>query len=668
MNLQLTVNDWSHLWLPPEELSLSEWAEKNIFLSPEYSARTGKLTLYGWQKGILDSFTDPTVETIVLMCGTQLIKTLFIQCVVAYIVGARPAPMLIVAPKEDDAETFSKERLEPMIRDCEVLHGKFARGRKDPLNTVTFKRFPGGSLALVGAGAPGNAARRSICVAALDEVDKYLRDVGGEGDFVDLVYERLATYGSRKKLILACSPTKKHTSRIGRAYEQSDQREPWVPCWKCGKWQVLKFRHLKWNNNLSKEERPKTARIECEHCGVEWNDDQRWGAADRTQWRAKREFTGTAGFWISHLYSPWKTHAELTERFLESKDDRRAFQVFVNTNLAELWEEEGETPEWATVKGHADDYPFNDDAVVPMRALFLTAFVDVQAERLEYEIVGWGRGKENWSIAYGAIRCFDSNGKPLQSSNQELWLELDKVLAREWPHESGNSMPIMVMGIDTGDRPKPVYDFAKRHVQPAYGPAGIKVHAPRSVCPTKGSSTEHLKLLAAVSKEDAARRRQGVRIVSIGTSFAKQELFDNLRLPKPVKGQAMPGYCHNPQYHEDYFRGLCSEKRIVHEDDKVTYEKVFPRNEPLDCKVGNRAMAAVFGIDRFGEQHWSTLEKQMGITAPVAQETQIKPGAETTRPPDFARNEPPPQPGRDPFNRLERGSSWFGDRKRWFDR
>lgn len=656
MNLEQTAADWSHLWLPPDQLSLSQWAEKNIFLSPEYSARTGNLKLYGWQREILDSFTDPTVETIVVMCGTQLIKTLFIQCVVAYVIAAQPSPMLIVAPKEDDAETFSKERLTPMIRDCPVLADKFGTKSKNPLNTTTFKRFPGGSLSLVGAGAPGNAARRSICVAALDEIDKYLANVGGEGDFVDLVYERLATYGSRKKLILACSPTKKDTSRIGRAYEQSDQRKPWVKCPNCGESQILKFfTHVKWDNKLPREQRPQTARMECLHCHAPWNDIQRWAAVEKAEWRPSRPFTGTAGFWINHLYSPWKSHAELTERFLEAKDDRRALQVFVNTNLAELWEEEGEAPEWEVLRGRSENYPFGDEAIVPMRALFLTAFVDVQDQRLEYEVVGWGRGKENWSVAYGVIQKFDGNNNPLPTSTPSLWAELDAVLSREWKHASGSTMPIMIMGVDTGYRPKPVYDFAKRHVQPAYGPAGIKVHAPRSVCPTKGSSTEALRLLAGVSKEDAARKRQGVRIVSIGTAFAKQELFDNLRIPKPAKDLPTPGYCHNPPYEEDYFRGLCSEKRVLHEDGSVSYEKIFPRNEPLDCKVGNRAMAAVFGIDRFADQHWAVLEKQMNITVAV----QV---AEVTPQPVIAQQKPAQRPVQRP-----QGSGWIPRRGGWFN-
>ncbi len=659
MTTEQSLADWSRLWLPPENLPLSEWAERNIVLSPEYSARTGPLRLYGWQRGILDSFTDPTVETIVLMCGTQLIKTLFIQAATAYVIGASPAPTLIVAPKEDDAETFSKERLEPMIRDCPVFQGKFGTKAKDRLNTTTFKRFPGGSLSLVGAGAPGNAARRSICFAFLDEIDKYLRDVGGEGDFIDLVRERTATFGSRRKIILCCSPTTKHSSRIGRAYEQSDQRKPWAKCWSCGKAMVLRWHHVKFDD-VAAEERPRTARVECEHCGARWNDAQRWAACDKAEWKASKPFTGTAGFWISHLYSPWKTHAELTERFLESRSDRRAFKVFVNTNLAELWAEEGETPQWEVLKSRAERYPFgaepstaNDNAVIPKRGLFLTCAVDVQADRMEYEVVAWGRGKESWSVAYGVIRVIDGANQPVQTSDGRYLDELEKVLSRDWKHESGQTLPIMVMAIDTGNRPKPVYEFAMRHAQPAYGQAGMKVYAPRTVLAIKGYSRESLRIIASVTKEDAARKRQNVRIVSIGTGVAKQELYDNLRMKRPGDGAAMPGYCHFPEYGDEFFRGLCNEKRVLHDNGEVTWEKLG-RNEPLDCRVYNMAAAAVFGIERMNEKHWSTLEAPFGIEPPVAA---IVPIASAEKPET-----------KDPWTRNDRNDSWLGGRRDWFKR
>lgn len=652
MNVENLATTWSELWKPPERLSLSDWAEKHIVLSPEYSARTGPLKLYGWQRGILDSFSDPSVETIILMCSTQMVKTLFLQLALAYIICETPAPALMVQPKEADVETFSKERLDPMLRDCDILRNKFGNGsgKKDPFNTILFKRFAGGSLSLVGAGAPGNAARRSICYAFLDEIDKYVHDIKGEGDFIDLVKERTATFESRRKIILVCSPTSKHTSRIGRAYEQSDQRKPYVACWKCGHRQVLRWSGVRWDNKAPLAERHVGAHYVCESCSEKWNDVQRLEACEHAEWRNDKKFVGTAGFWISHLYR--KRLAEMVKDFLAAKDSKTSLKSFVNTNLAELWTQEGETPEWERLKGQSESYPHGDEAVVPMRALFLTGFCDVQADRLELEIVGWGRGREQWSVGYFVIQAFDAAGQPLQSSNEALWTKLDEVLQREWKHESGTTMPIMILGIDTGDRPKPVYEFALRHVQPAYGPAGIKVHAPKTVCPTKGSSHESLRLLAGVSKEDAARKRQGVRIVSIGTAFAKQELFDNLRIPKPANDRPQPGFCHHPAYEEDYFRGLCAEKRVLHDDGSISYEKIYPRNEPLDCKVGNRAMAAVFGIDRFTDAHWQTLERQMNIA--------VQPSVSVT-----ASNGPKPASYVAPKGHPQRNSSWIPKREGW---
>jgi phage terminase large subunit GpA-like protein len=666
---QELVERWSLGWNPTEKLSLSVWAEKHFQLSPEYSSKTGELRLFGWQREILDSFTDPEVEEIVLMTGTQLIKTLFLQVAIAYIVAEAPAPILLAQYKAEDAEHFSKERLAPMIRDIAVIRERVspAKGR-DGSNTTLFKAFPGGSISLVGAQAAGNAARRSICYGLLDEVDKYGNT--SEGDFIALVRERLVTYGSRKKLALACSPTKKHSSKIAKAYAETDQRQPWVPCHACGAAQVLKWSQVQWNNNLAIEDRPSSAYYECEQCGAHWNDAQRWAACEHTDWRPRRPFAGKRGYWISHLYSPWKTLGTVVRDFLAAKaQGREALQVFVNTNLAELWEEEGETPQPELLMGRRESYPFgsepaipNENAVVPMRALFLTCFVDVQDNRLEYEVVGWGRGKETWSVAYGVIRVYDETGREsLPTSNQAVWAELEKVLATDWKHEGGKTMPIMVMGIDTGFRPKPVYEFAKRHPQPAYGPAGLKVFAARTVIPTKGSSTERFRLIAAVSKEDAARKRQGVRIVSVGTGVAKQELFDNLRLPKPSNGISFPGYCHFPMYDEEFFTGLCNEKRVMHDDDSITWEKLG-RNEPLDCRVGNRAVAAVFGIERFGDKQWELLERDLDVVKiqPAVGDAPIV--AVVERPAD--------QASRRGWMQQTGGGSWFGGANRggWLSR
>src|SRR5581483_11782416 len=365
----------------------------------------------------------------------------------------------------------------------------------------------------------------------------------------------------------------------------------------------------------------------CAACGAVWADEERWAACERTEWRPEGPFRGTAGFWISHLYSPWKRMAAMVADYLDRKEDRQRYKVFVNTTLAELWEEQGDTPDDEILLGRREEYPANDQAVVPTRGLFLTCAVDVQENppRLEYEVVAWGRNRENWSIAYGAVQATASNGQALPVTSPELWEKLDReVLQREWQHESGQSLPILAMGIDTGSRPQPVYEFAKRHAQPVYSAAGLKVAAPRTVVPLKGVKDE-IRVISKISKEDAARKRQNVRIVSIGTHRCKQELYDDLRDSRPrPDGSASPRCHHFPQaYGSQYFEGLCSEKRVLKASGDVSWQKVpGRRNEPLDLKVYNRACYAIVGGDRFNEAQWASFEEAV---APAVAEPESEP-------------------------------------------
>jgi phage terminase large subunit GpA-like protein len=627
VNTEQLFTDWSNLWRPSEALSLSRWAEKNFYLSADYSARSGPIVLFRWQRDILDSFTDPRVEASVLMTSTQMIKTLFIQAALLYVITEAPGPVLISQPKDDDAKTFSKERLDPMLRDCPALHGKVSGKKRDAENTTTFKRFPGGSISLVGANAPGNFARRSIRYFFADEIDKYPASAGKEGDPIGLGDERTVTYGSRRKKIRCCSPTVRGSSRIAKEYEKSDQRKPWVPCRSCGEFQILKWTQVKWDNALPLEDRAQTARYECEQCGALWNENARYWSCERAEWRASKPFRGVAGFWISHLYSPWKTLAEIVRVFLLAKDDREQFKMWTNTTLAELWDEPGETPDDEKLYARRESFPFGfEGLVIPRRALFVTAAVDVQDDCLWVELAGWGRNKERWSLAYEQIKVMGSDHQPLRSTDPRLWDELEKVLQRDWRHESGQTLPIAVMTIDTGSRPRPVYDFALRHAQPGYGTAGIRVFAPRTVVPVKGSSTREMQqILMGVSKEDAARRRGGVRIVQVGTAAAKQEIYDCVR-DRPSEGPH-PGAYRFPMYERFYFEQLCSEKKVFHDNGTVEWVK-FRANHALDCAVYNRAGAAVVGIDRFGEAQWRALEaavapqEKVTVPSPVQQPQQ----------------------------------------------
>jgi phage terminase large subunit GpA-like protein len=222
-------------------------------------------------------------------------------------------------------------------------------------------------------------------------------------------------------------------------------------------------------------------------------------------------------------------------------------------------------------------------------------------------------------VDYRVIQLPDQSGHPIKTSAPEIWQELEVLLAKDWPCASGGTMPILAMAIDSGFRPQMVYDFAARHPQPAHGPAGDAITAPRTVIPTKGTDNA-FKLLASVSSTDAARKRQNIRIWSIGTHWAKQEFYDWLRLGLPTDPDEPfpPGYQHYAYGDDQFYKGLCSETRVVRAaSGKIEWVKdPNVRNEPLDTAVLCRAASAVCGIDRFSEEDWAAAEGNVPSDAP----------------------------------------------------
>lgn len=96
-----------------------------------------------------------------------------------------------------------------------------------------------------------------------------------------------------------------------------------------------------------------------------------------------------------------------------------------------LLQREFEAPDWERLYERREAYPVG---IVPAGGLFLTAGVDVQRDRLECEVVAWGRNKESWSVDY---RVLDGD-----TAQPEVWRKLDRLLGRDWPHACGTTLPI----------------------------------------------------------------------------------------------------------------------------------------------------------------------------------------------------------------------------------
>jgi phage terminase large subunit GpA-like protein len=588
------------LWAPPPVLTMSEWANRYRHLSPEASAKPGPWTTLAFQREPMDAVSDPRVRRVVIKSATQMLKSVTIENAIGYFAHQDPGPMLLLQPGDTDAKDFSKERIAPMIRDTPVLRGLFSESKtRSSDSTITEKLFPGGLLAIAGTGSPRNVARRAIRFLFADEIDKYKPTL--EGNPLALARKRLATFRHRAKEVLTCSPTFL-ASEIDRAYEQSDQRECFVPCPHCGAFQSLmrKFEsQVRWDNSksLSFEQRAATALYHCEFCDAGWDDAERWAAVEKCEWRAQAVFAGVAGFWISELYSPWKMLRDIVLDFLSKKDNPGDLQTFVNTSLAENWTGKGEAPadELLYERARRERYERGN---VPWNGLFLTAGVDVQKTYLQAEIVAWGRGKESWSIDYRVL-----DGNPQQP---EVWRRLAVLLNETFPHESGLQLPIAKMAVDSGYATNDVYAWVR-----AQGGRAIAVDGrPRGNIPVAHPKPVDVTI-------GGKRIANGLKIWPVATGLLKSELYGWLMLSMPTdeeldRGEIYPpGFCHFPPYDAEFFQQLTAEQLVTRYEKgfpKPEWQKTRPRNEALDCRIYARAAAYVVGLDRFKDEQWRELE------------------------------------------------------------
>jgi len=595
---------------PDPRLTVSEWSDAHRFLSQTASGEPGpwRTERTPYLKEIMDCLSPSSpVERVVFMKGAQIGGTEAGNNWIGYVIHHAPGPMLAVQPTVEMAKRWSKQRVAALIDSTPVLRERVKQARaKDSGNTVQSKEFPGGILVMTGANSAVGLRSMPVRYLFLDEVDAYDFDVDGEGDPVGLATQRTITFANRK-IFLVSTPTIQGFSRIELEYEKSDKRHFWVPCPECGEYQILIETRLQWEKG-----RPETASYYCATCGCGIPSHKKRWMNGQGQWRAEEPGEGkAAGFHLSGLYSPWLTWQQIAERKIAARDDA-AMKVYVNTIEARTWTESGEAPEWQRLYDRRESYRL---CTIPSGGLFLTVGVDVQDDRLELEIVAWGRERESWSVDYRVLQ-----GKP---SDKEVWNALDAVLEESFTHENGARLGIVKLAIDTGGHyTSQVYDWVR-------GKQGDRVLAIKGVHALGAA-------IGLPSHTDVTtqgkRKRRGLLIWPVGSSFCKSELYGWLRKDRPTdemieQGESHPiGFCHFPKYPDEYFKQLTAERLVTKKDPRGfprrEWHKIYERNEALDCRVYARAAAAAYGIDRFTDVIWDRLEEMLRRkTEAPAQET-----------------------------------------------
>ncbi len=580
-------------WRPPERLRLSEWADRHFVLSPETAAEPGRWHCLPYQVEILDAISDPDVRQVTLMKSARVGYTLMLSATIAYHIAHEPTSILICQPTVEDAKNFSKESLSPMLRDVPALARTVfqdfddrGKGPKDSSSTLMHKAYPGGILSLIGANSGTGFRRVSRRVILFDEIDAYPPSAGNEGDPISLGMQRGAYFWNRK-VVSGSTPLVAGASRIEQMFESGDQRHFFVPCPNCGHMDFLTFNRKADRGHVMRwpDGDPDGAFFECRdgNCVIEERDklDMLRGG----EWRPDKPGGAHRSYhlWAAYSLSPNATWSAIANEFLEAKRaGPERLRVFVNTTLAETFRETGEAPDYEVLYQRREPYPIG---TVPASILVVTCGVDVQRDRLVYECVGWAPDKENWSIDCGELFG--------DTAGEEVWGKLDALLSRTFAGTDGSDRQIAMLAIDSGYNTQVVYGWCRQY--------------PMSrVIACKGVSGARA-LVGAPSPVDVTvrgrRMQRGYKVWPIGVDIAKSELYGMLRLRRD-DSVPPPGYCHFPEYGENYFRQLTAE-HLVTTINRRTHRarmewQVIPNRENhyLDARILARVAAAVLGIDR----------------------------------------------------------------------
>lgn len=549
---------------PPEQLTVSEWAEDYRILDSKSSAMPGAWSnsITPYLVGIMDEFNNYETEEIVFCKPTQVGGTEALQNMVGYIIQQDPSPTMIVYPTKDLAESVSENRLQPMIKAAPELRKRF-----DINSALLELQFEGMYLTLVGSNSPSGLASKPIKYLMLDEVDKYPGASGKEADPIKLAKERTKTFHNRK-IYITSTPTLK-TGHIWKEKEAADiEKHFFVPCPHCGEYIELKFSNIRFpkEEGMSYADRAELATYVCQKCGCYITDNDKHSILKKGEWRTVRynaKNVRSVAFWLNTLYSPFVRWADIAKEFLGSKDDPEKLQNFTNSWLAEPWEDTKLKTSAELVLERQTDL---DALVVPSWAKLLTGGVDVQESSLYWTIRAWGDFLTSQNIAHGQALSFE---------------EISKVMNYEYRREDGEPFLVQLCLIDSGDQTDTVYEFCVMNSDWAL--------------PVKGSSHAQLShyKLSKINREGS--NANGMTLVLVDGGKYKDLIAGRMQKPNGTGSWMVYKGCD-----EEYAQQVTAEHKVSVKRGGAIRQEWQPKhshadNHYLDTEVYSAAAADILG-------------------------------------------------------------------------
>lgn len=567
---------------PPEQLTVSEWAEEYRILDAKSAAMPGPWSndVTPYLVGVMDEFNNYETEKIVFVKPTQIGGTEALQNMIGYIVAQDPAPTMIVYPTDTLAKSVSENRLQPMLKATPEIAKKF-----DENSPLLELQFDGMYLTLAGSNSPSGLASKPIRFLMMDEVDKYPGASSKEADPIKLAMERTKTFHNRK-IYITSTPTLK-TGHIWKEKEGADiEKHYFVPCPHCGEYIEFKFQNIKFpdSEDMSYADRAEFATYVCQECGCVITDNDKHNMLRLGEWRTVRhntKYVRSVAFWINTLYSPFVRWSDIAKEFLTTKDDPEDFQNFVNSWLAEPWEDTKLKTSAELVMERQTEVPA---LIVPSWAKMITGGVDIQETSLYWSIRAWGDFLTSQNIAHGQALSFE---------------EVDRIMNLEYMNEYGEPFVVNLCLIDSGDQTDTVYDFCVYHSDYAL--------------PVKGASHAQLShyKLSKINREGSSAN--GMTLVLVDGDKYKDMIAGRMRKPNGRGSWMVYNGCDT-----EYATQVTNEHKVNVKSGGQVRQVWKPKyshadNHYLDTEVYAMAAADIMGVRTL---HLANEEQQGRPTVP----------------------------------------------------
>jgi phage terminase large subunit GpA-like protein len=630
-------------------MRLSEWAERHFFLSAESSYTTQRWKCYPYQCAIMDCISNDEIHEVVLQKSARVGYTKILLAAIGYFAQHKRRNQALWQPTDEDADDFVKTELDHMLRDVGIMESVFPKFmQRDRSNTLRAKHFLGSVLHIRGGRAAKSYRRLTVDCAYIDELDGFELDIEKEGSPVSLSGKRIEG-ALWPKHVLGSTPKLKGFSMIEARRNQALSRLDFnIPCPGCEEFHAITWggkdaQHgLKWGDGP-----PFDVRHVCPHCGLSITQQEYLAAASAGRWIDQngawideagifRDEAGapiptpsSVGFHVWTGYSPQATWDQIVREFYAAiakarGGDRSELKTFTNTTLGMTWEEEVQKSDPLDLAARAEPYALR---TCPDGVLILTAGVDVQDNRFEITVWGWGRGEESWVVDHTVLQA--------DPANERDWVRLDDYLDSRFDHAGGGSLPIEAVAIDTGGHyTHQVYSYCRARSR-------------RKIYAIKGDNQTGKPIKGRSSLQDVNYRGQiikaGVRLWLVGTDTAKDLLFGRLKIAEPA-----PGYIHfSSDLPPTWFQQLTGEARVrvrTAKGEQWRWARKTPRVEALDCTIYAIFAAHMLDMPRYTEAMWSRLEARVGEAHRETAPAVVEPEAVSVG--DTAPNKAPILPAR----------------------